>query len=73
MSLNAVEIFQINFEVANRHFNSCACVVTEGLLSGASQDYMDRAMALYVEAKAAKELAWQEYKQFTLPPSRDSE
>lgn len=83
MTRNAVELFEFNeekfrlrgvFDSARRYADSCAEVVAEGLLDGASQDYIDAALALYVKAKAAKQLAWQEYKQLTPPLlSPDSE
>lgn len=74
MPRNAVELFEFNeenfrlrevFHSAKCHADSCARVVADGLLAGASQDYIDGAMVAYVEAKAAKDLAFQEYKSFS--------
>lgn len=83
MSRNAVELFEFNeekfrlrgvFDAASRHMDVCAEVIADSLLDGASQDHIDAALALYARGKAARELAWQEYRQFTLPPlSPDSD
>lgn len=82
MTRNAVEHFEFNeenfrlrgvFESAKCYADACARVVAEGLLAGASQAYIDGALATYVDAKAAKDLAFQEYKsgcrQFFFPDS----
>lgn len=83
MTRNAVELFEFNeekfrlrgvFDAASRYMDVCAEVVADALLDGASQDHIDAALALYAKGKAARELAWQEYKQFTLSPlSPDAE
>lgn len=57
------------YHQAQNKLNSWAFTVTEGLLRGEDQAWIEIALSHYSEAKGAEELAFQEYVELLPPPA----